>query len=77
MIEKAGKFVAKKAAFAVMDFIIPGSGVMARAIDRSMSAANLLGAKATPDRIEDVSNMMGSAGEFAKDAAESIWDLIT
>lgn len=75
MIEKIMKCVAKNAAFAAMDMVVPGSGYAAKKLCQAMNVAELLGPRATPERVECVMEVMDNASEFAKDTAESIWDM--
>ena len=69
MLEKAGKFIAKKALYTAMDFVFPGSKSILKAID-------LLGPKATPENVETIADLMDNATGFATDTAENILDFL-
>lgn len=74
MLAKIGKFVAKNALYTAMNVVIPGSGSLLKRVNQAMKVAAFLGPRATPENVEAVIHLMDSAGELAKDAAESIWD---
>lgn len=75
MIEQIGKFIAKNAAYVALDCVIPGAGALAKRINKSMSAANFLGAKATPDRIEALTgcDLTEEAGDFVENIFDSFF----
>lgn len=74
MLAKLGKFVIKNALYTGMNVVLPGSGSLLKRVNQVMNVATILGPKATPENIETVMGLMDSAGEFAKDTAESILD---
>lgn len=74
MLAKIGKFVAKNALYTAMNVVIPGSGSLLKRANQAMNVATFLGPRATLENVETVMGLMDSAGEFAKDTAESILD---
>lgn len=73
MIEKIGKFVAKKAVFMAMDLVAPGSGYVASKCCQAMGIADKLGPYATVENIGNGMEFMDNVGDFAKDTARDIF----
>lgn len=69
------KFLAKNAAFIAMDAIVPGMGTIAKQFNRASSIANLMGPKATLERVEDAMDLMDDATDGVKDILCSFLDL--
>ena len=76
MLEKMMKCAAKNAAFIMMDMVVPGSGYAAKKVCQAMNVAELLGPRATPERVECIMDAMDDAGEFAKDTMDTAKSLL-
>lgn len=69
------KFLVKNVAFFAMDVIAPGMGTMAKQINRASSITNLLGPKATLERVEGAMDLMDNAADGVEDILSSFLDL--
>jgi len=74
IIGKIAKFAGKQLGYLAADTIIPGSGYALRKINNMVNVTNMLGSKATPERVEDITDLMEDAGDFVKDTLGDIMD---
>lgn len=74
MLNAIGKYVAKNAGYMALDMLVPGLGYTVKKANQLMNVANLLGPKATPERVECIADFMEDAGEAAKETAMDFLD---